>query len=174
MRALRLSALVLACLACTVVAASCVQGSASPPEADPGAVSAPGTLGPEPIAEDREPFGSKAFPFVVDVPDDGKDPAGGWQKTTTRLHFVLLHEDLPTRAWWCPRAVGMPSRCAREGRITPSYAAFLSAEIATEASKALLAGWEGPEGLFCFRFTEKMQQLFKDQHPGIGAKVTRL
>jgi hypothetical protein len=133
----------------------------------------PGTQGPEPIGEAQELFGSNAFPFVVDVPDDGKDPAGGWQKAATRLHFQHLHDGVPVHKWSCPVVVGMPIRSQLEGRISPSRAAFMSAEIATDAANVLKPEWDGPDALFCDKLLKTMQALFYTRYRGVGARVTR-
>ena len=70
-------------------------------------------------------------------------------------------------------AVGMPIRTERAGRITPSRAALLSAEIATDAATEIEPGWDGQEVVFCRNLLEEMQQMFSARYPGIGAKVTQ-
>jgi hypothetical protein len=67
----------------------------------------------------------------------------------------------------------MPIRCELEGRISPSRAALMSAEIATDAAKDVSEDWEGPEALFCLQFRETMQLMFGARYHGVGARVTQ-
>jgi hypothetical protein len=173
MRLCHLAAATTVALSAAIFAASCIQSPEPPLEVGSREAQVPGTQGPEPIGEVRELFGSKEFSFVVDVPDDGKDPAGGWQKATTHLHFEHLHDGIPVRKWSCPVVVGMPIRSELEGRISPSRAALLSAEVATDAAQALSADYEDPDPLFCAKFRTKMRALFYDRYRGFGARVTQ-
>jgi hypothetical protein len=97
MRVPHIPALVaLAALSCAILP-GCLQS----PEADATAssierVSEPG--GPEAIGEASQPmghveqwYGSKDFPFVVQIKDDGRDAGGGWRRSITTLGFAIYH-----------------------------------------------------------------------------------
>jgi hypothetical protein len=161
-------------LACALFTASCAESLESP--SDPAPAEAQSVNDAEPTGEAQEPFGSKAFRFVVEVNDDGEGKAGGWQRAAAKLHFVVHRGVIPTDYWKCPVVVGMPLRSEKEGRISPSRAALLSAEVATEvaASMRLSRDWQGQGAVFCIELRTSMQQMFRDRHPGIGATVTML
>lgn len=173
MRAHPLGAIAALAIACAFFALGCLQSPEPTQELEPSAPERSSDT--EPTEEARQPFGSKAFPFVVVVQEDGEDQAGGWQKAVASLHFVHLHWGIPTHHWQCPLAVGMPLRSRKEGHISPSRAALLSAEIATDVANALLPSqdWEGETAVFCIKLEQEMQQLFRGRYPGVGARVTR-
>lgn len=172
MRARHLTAVVALALSCALFAISCAQSPESPPETDPG--EAQSSNGAEPTGEAQQAVGSKVFRFIVDVDDDGKDKAGGWQKATATLHFVILDLGIPTHHFQCPLVVGMPIRSEREGRISPSRAAFITAEIETEVADAMAArrDWRGQGAVFCIELVNGMRQMFRSRYPGVGATVS--
>jgi hypothetical protein len=67
----------------------------------------------------------------------------------------------------------MPLRTKLLGSISPSWAALKSAEIANEASDALLPTreWQGLGRAFCNELKNKMNEMFKGRHEGLGATV---
>jgi hypothetical protein len=76
--------------------------------------------------------------------------------------------------WQCPIAVGMPIRAELHGRISPQYAAQLTAE-ATHSVMHSRESWLGQSAAYCNALREGMEQMFRG--PGyrlIGARVTRV
>jgi hypothetical protein len=161
----------------SLLAASCLQGS---PGTDATTSPAPSIewvsepSGPEPIAEDREPLPIVSYkpedcPFRVFIRDDGKGKAGGWQEARADLDF--WHVVLPRWPdhWRCLLTVGMPLRTEAAGPIPSREAAIFSVEIAEDAARAM--DYNLPQGIFCKRFIESMNRLFKARYPKLGARV---
>lgn len=116
-------------------------------------------------------FSSSVFKFTVVVPDDGKDEAGGWQAATAKLSFVRLTSFFP-EDWSCTVTVGMPIRAAAYGTISPSSAATMAADIASQAGSTLMhVKPELPKGIFCTKLAPTMQALFPVKYPKLGATV---
>jgi hypothetical protein len=68
----------------------------------------------------------------------------------------------------------MPLRTVLEGRISPSHAALVSAEVANAVVDPLLesrAAWRGQGVAFCIELKERIQATFKGQYEGLGARV---
>jgi hypothetical protein len=167
-----------------VLSASCLQAipeaddtatpqsaSTTPPASEPAE-----PIGEAPQASGRMPFGSKDFPFFTQIKDDGKDLGGGWQITHFAVHCVAGEGLLPSDEWDCPIEVGMPIRSSQIGRITPSYAALMTAEIVNAAlpeQRASRADWTGLGAVFCRQLERRMEAMFKGQYPGCGAKMKR-
>lgn len=172
-----ISAAVLA-LTCSLAAVSCLQSpesSTEPDETGSSFAAEPAASG-EPTGEAREPlpivsYKPADFPFVTVVPDDGREMAGGWQVAKATLDFwnvVFPHR--PTR-WQCSLTIGMPLRTRVAGPIPPSHAAMLGARVAEDAARAM--DYSLPPGIFCHKFVDGMQALFKSRYPALGATVTR-
>ena len=83
-------------------------------------------------------FSSSVFKFTTIVPDDGKDEAGGWQAATASLKFYRWTGLFPDLPWTCSVTVGMPLRAAAYGTISHTYAATISAGIASQAGMDLM------------------------------------
>lgn len=116
-------------------------------------------------------FSPSLFHFVPTIPDDGRDKAGGWQEAVTRLNFVDARHLVP-KTWWCRVTVGMPLRTMEDGRISPDYAAQVTANIATAAAPAtmgLRSEWMTAD--FCQKFKDVMLNLFQKHHATLGARV---
>jgi hypothetical protein len=161
----------------SVLSASCLQPI---PEADdtatpPSTSTAPPASEPaEPIREapqasGRLPFGSKDFPFVTEIKDDGKGTGGGWQITHFAVHCAEARGLEPIDEWDCPIEVGMPIRSSQIGRITPSRAAMWTAEILNAALPEQLASqddWTGLGAVFCKERQERMETMFQGSTRG--------
>ena len=162
-------------LAATIVAlsfvltASCVQSPNSSPTEET-------TTNGEPTGEAQESlpivsYKPKDFPFVIVIPDDKKDEAGGWQEAKATLDFrqwVIPH---PSRQWECRLTIGMPLRAKDVGVITPIRAATLSVQVAEDIARAM--DYELPAGIFCIKFVEGANGLFSSRYPKLGARVTK-
>jgi hypothetical protein len=166
-------------LACALLTASCLQSPTAPPETDRGeAQPAQPSEDLEPIGEARQETGyaypSSAFPFVVDVKDDGQGNAGGWQKADKIFHFVEKSWGIPVYFWKCRIQIQMPIRSAVEGRITPSRAALYSAEVANAVVDPMLdsrASWKNQGAAFCLELKGAMNAKFSELYPTVGARV---
>jgi hypothetical protein len=163
-----LSAAILA-LSCSVFAVSCLQSQT--PESSTEAQSS-NAAEPTATGETREPlpivgtFGSNDFSFVTTIEDDGEGDGGGWQEAQADLPFARL---LSPQTWHYYLTVGMPLRTMLLGRISPSRAAILSAQVATATGRSL--SYKLPPGTFCNELEDGMRALFAAQ-PGLGARVT--
>ncbi len=116
-------------------------------------------------------FSPSLFRFVSVIPDDGKDEGGGWQEAAAVLKFIDGRHLIPA-AWSCRVTVGMPFRTSSEGRITPEYAADVTATVATDASEAVMhrrSDWLPAS--FCAEFIGEMRTMFRERHRGLGARV---
>jgi hypothetical protein len=117
-------------------------------------------------------FSSSVFKFTTIVPDDGKDEAGGWQAATASLKFYRWTGLFPDLPWTCSVTVGMPLRAAAYGTISHTYAATISAGIASQAGMDLMhVKPKLPPGVFCSKLGPTMQALFKAQYLNLGATV---
>jgi hypothetical protein len=160
-------------LSCSVFAVSCLQSQTpeSSTEAQSSNAAEPTAAG-EPTGEAQEPlpivgsFGSNYFSFVTTIEDDGEGDGGGWQEAQANLPFARL---LPPQTWHCYLTVGMPLRTVLLGRISPSRAAILSAQIATAAGRSL--NYKLPAPTFCHELKDGMKALFAAKL-GLGARVT--
>jgi hypothetical protein len=150
------SSVLLLALACAL--ASCLQGPMSNVETDPGeaqpstgaepideARQETGSNGSEPIGEAQQegvtvgrPYESADFPFVVQVTDDHRGKAGGWQVCHRHLLFTEERDGYLIYAWSCKVDIGMPIRSVKEKRISPFLAALYSAEVANAVANPLL------------------------------------
>jgi hypothetical protein len=168
----------------SVLSASCLQAipetddtATSPSTSTPLPASEPAEpIGEAPQASGRMPFGSKDFPFFTQIKDDGKGTAGGWQITHFAVHCVAGNGLLPSDEWDCPIEVGLPIRSSQIGRITPSAAAFWTAEVVNAAlpeQRASREDWTGLGAVFCRDLMDRMETMFKGQYPGCGARVKR-
>lgn len=116
-------------------------------------------------------FGPALFPFKIITQDDGKDAAGGWQQTNTRLTFVDGRHLIP-QTWTCDVQIGMPMRISSGRKISTSDAARMSADVTTKASITVMhsqASWLGV--LYCFALEAEMQRLFKQQYGSLGQRI---
>jgi hypothetical protein len=172
----------LAALSCAILP-GCLQS----PEVDakPSSierVSEPG--GPEAVGEASQPmgrvpqeFGSKDFPFVVQIKDDGKDPGGGWQRSITTLTFSIYHGAKAVYTWDCPIEIGMPIRSKGQGTISPSRASLWTAQAANAAVDLVRDSrddpdeWIGVSVLFCRDLYTRMQGQLNSNHKWLGATV---
>lgn len=115
-------------------------------------------------------FSPSLFRFVTTVPDDKKDEAGGYQKASARLRFVDSRNLLLPQEWWCQVDVGMPLRTEHAGRISPEYAAQITADVATEATPRVMqrqSQWMPVA--FCIQFGVEMRKLFGEHYSTVGA-----
>lgn len=116
-------------------------------------------------------FSPSLFEFVTTTKDDGKDEAGGWQEASAQLKLVDTRPVI-SRMWTCRIRVGMPLRTAAMGRISPTSAAEMAADLATEASSGVMhrrPDWMTAE--FCKAFKDEMNDLFLDRYDRLGARV---
>jgi hypothetical protein len=113
-------------------------------------------------------FSPSVFKFVVTVPDDHTDVAGGTQTARAVLRFPAVRPGLT-----CNVKVDVAIRSATEGIIPPQRAAQVTAEIATVSASVtyhLREDW--PSALFCAQWREGMQRIFEGQYCGFGARVS--
>jgi hypothetical protein len=188
MRTSHLAAAIVVALTCAL-SASCLQAS---PEADaststaaasPERVSEPGFA--EPIGEATQPMGhmplwyeSKDFPFVVEINDDGKDPAGGWQRSVASLGFVVTHGMTVVYRWKCPIEIGMPVRSEGQGPISSSRASLWTTQAANLVAPLLMdsrdgEAWIGQGEAYSQELKVRLERLLNSQHEKLGAKVKR-
>jgi hypothetical protein len=108
-------------------------------------------------------FHPSIFKFVTIVADDGKDKGGGWQEAIVNLKIRRWIGWAP-ESWSCPLKIGTPLRSEANGKISPEIAASASAEVATEASDAIMTSSPSiPQGIFC--------SLLKGQMNGMLNKI---
>jgi hypothetical protein len=70
----------------------------------------------------------------------------------------------------------LPIRSSQIGHITPSRASMWTAEIVNVAlpeQRASRDDWTGLGVVFCRELEQRMKTMFRAQHPGCGAQVTR-
>jgi hypothetical protein len=123
---------------------------------------------------DPSEFTPSLFHFVPTVPDRGEGKGGGWQEAVTRLNFIDVRHLVP-KTWWCRVTVGMPLRTKMAGKISPDYAAQVTADIATVAAPItmrLRAEWMAAD--FCKRFRDTMLDQFETHYKALGARVEAL
>jgi len=115
-------------------------------------------------------FEPSDFPFVVTVADDGTGPAGGWQEAKAGLIFGPSSDG--GRA--CVGLIEMPLRTSAWGKVSPSYAAIYTANVANAVAEKLKKDglFDLPVGIFCDRVDTEMKEQFKERYKGMGAKVT--
>jgi hypothetical protein len=116
-------------------------------------------------------FSPSLFHFVTTVRDNGEGKGGGWQEAVTQLQFADGRHPIP-HILRCQVKVGMPLRTKEDGRISPDYAAQITAELATAAmptTVALKSKWMTAE--FCKAFKDVMMGLFEEHHSTLGARV---
>jgi hypothetical protein len=114
-------------------------------------------------------FSPSLFQFVTQIPDTGEGVAGGWQTAFAALNFEGIRPGLV-----CTVRVQMPIRNAAHGRISRRYAADVSAEVATAASRLTWRTqpeWVGED--FCIAWRASMNVLFLTAHEGLGARATK-
>lgn len=162
-------------LSCAILTASCTQ---TPIETETdGAGPYATVVEPEPTGEALQPAYETTFHFVVNVKDDGKGKAGGWQKATATMKFGDWRHPLSPYFWQCPIAVGMPIRAELHGRISPEHAAMLTSGIATDVAHSVMhsrESWRGQGAVYCIELYKQMQQMFRGRYPTLGATVARL
>jgi hypothetical protein len=168
------------------ISAGCLQSPTTTPDADDTALpSLARARGTEPIGVAQEPmghieqwYGSKDFPFVVQVEDDGQDPAGGWQRSVTSLSFTVWHGIEGVYNWECPIEIGMPIRSQAQGKITASHASLWTTQVANDVAPLLAESrpadeWIGRGSTFCDELRERMQETLNNRHQNLGARVKR-
>ncbi len=176
MRILHIAALLVS-VSCILLTASCLESTAADPYASPEEMYQAHEL--EPIGEARQEtgpaYGSKDFPFVEIVKDDGEGKGGGWQQADKTFSFIERDMLLPVYFWQCRIRIEMPIRSQRAGgRISPSRAALYSAEVANAVVDPLLASrpaWRNQGASFCIQLRAKMETTFRQRYPEVGAKV---
>jgi hypothetical protein len=176
MRVHHLAAAVVLALSSVLLTTSCLQQSPTEPQSTELSEDR-SSDGTDPIGEAQQaariPFGSKQFRFRVINKDDGEDEGAGWQEADAKLDYVRVEWGiLPTYHWQCRLRVGMPLRTKLRGRISPSFAAYVSAKIANDVSDALLPSeeWQGRGPAFCVKLITGMNAMFSDEE-GLGARV---
>jgi hypothetical protein len=108
--------------------------------------------------------------------DDDEGDGGGWQTADKTFDFAERDWGIPVYFWQCPIRIGMPIRCAKEGRITPSRAALYSAEVANAVVDPLLESrttWKNQGAAFCVKLQDALRATFKHRYPSVGATVSR-
>jgi hypothetical protein len=117
------------------------------------------------------------FKFLVEVPDDGTDSAGGWQvaKAVVPIHDTRKMD--PMGMWSCNVKVGMPLRTTKDGQISAKKAANLSVEVAELAWANVMPRrppGEWTSGTFCALYWPEMHELFKKgKYKTLGATVSQ-
>lgn len=98
-------------------------------------------------------YSASLFKFATVVADDGTGKAGGWQQASVVLRVARWTSWTP-ESWSCPQmTIGMPLRNELQGKISAEMAASVSAQLATQVSGELK---DIPQGVFCFRLKEEM------------------
>lgn len=128
----------------------------------------------DPDAPQAGAFAPSLFKFKMTIPDDGTDKGGGEQQADTVLTFMDWRKVWP-KFWTCNVTVRMPLRTALRGTITADKAAKITAKAANRASSEVLhsqSDWLPV--LFCIRFGDRMNELFKKEkgYEGYGARVS--
>jgi hypothetical protein len=173
-------------LSCAIEA-SCLRASPEPDVTASGATSVQPRSEPnrtEPTGQAPEPmgyverYGSAKFPFVVWIPDDGQEEAGGWQRSVTTLSFWVDRGIQREYDWKCPIEIQMPIRSEKLGRISASRASLWTAQAATDAVRLQLDSkdaedWIGMGELFCTELYPRLQRMLNTRHKGLGARVKR-
>ncbi|MEO5726533.1 MAG: hypothetical protein ABI134_19175 [Byssovorax sp.] len=129
----------------------------------------------EPTQKAESAFDASLFKFGIWVNDDRSGPAGGAQRASAVLKFVDTRGSWRNPDTWdCRITVEMPIRSTFYGIIFPEVAVRWSAETAVVASHEVMkARPKWIAALFCPKFAEKMEQLFRDAPKGpMGARVT--
>lgn len=78
--------------------------------------------------------------------------------------------------WHCPIEVGMPIRTERQGRISPHYAAKITAEVATAVTGSLTQSresWSGQGAVYCIELYDGMRRTLNGAPYNVGATVRR-
>jgi len=170
-------------LACVILAGACLQS----PEVDPSTeqISDQASEPDESIGAAPEanvwvgaPYVPEDFPFKVERKWDGKDKAGGWQRAFKLFQFVLrdVQTDRVRDSWPCPIDVSMPVQSTQVGYISPKRAALVTADVANVAVRAVSHSrveWAGLSALFCAELQDKMNDVFREDYRGYGARVRR-
>jgi hypothetical protein len=163
-----------ALVSCTILVASCLQGSETVRD------EVQRSDGPEPTGEaqqaaDGVPYTSKEFQFTVQVKDDGEGKGGGWQVDHPTLGFATSVNHNIIYSWNCRFEIGMPLRTEKEGRISSFLAALYTAEVANDVVFPLMGSrnWTGQGTAFCEALKEGMNTMFEKLHPKLGARVKR-
>jgi hypothetical protein len=114
-------------------------------------------------------FSASMFKFKKTQEDDGV--GYGWQVAQPTLKFADGRQE-PVQAWTCTLNIGMPLRTTTLGKITPEWAAEVSALVATAASGVVMhsqSSWT--PAAFCKAFKDGMMKMFKKSYEGLGARV---
>ncbi|MFO0589884.1 MAG: hypothetical protein U0441_20250 [Polyangiaceae bacterium] len=117
-------------------------------------------------------FSASLFKFATTVADDGEGKAGGYQEASTTLVFIDGRQD-PTETWTCNVWMKMPLRTEKLGTISATKAAEIASDVTTFSSSAVMhsrPSWQPT--LFCGKFQDMMNEVFKNSYPGLGAQAT--
>src|SRR5262249_2229787 len=142
-------------LACAILAGACLQGPEASRSSEPASERADHVgAAPEANVYVGGSYGAADFPFMVERKWDGKDKAGGWQRSFKLFEFVLrdIPSGLVSYSWSCPLDISMAVHSEVEGDISPKRAALVTAEVANKAVPALATSrtdWKGQGALFC-------------------------
>jgi hypothetical protein len=113
-------------------------------------------------------FSSSLFKFSTIVHEPGTGP-GGWQEARATLKFADTRHGA---RWSCPVVVGTPIRSAVWGHMTKSHAADISAAVADHASSRVMhTRPEWLPALFCIKFVDDMNLIFREDYKGLGASA---
>lgn len=116
-------------------------------------------------------FSPSVFKFTTTIPDDGTDKGGGWQEATGTLNFYRFTSWRPEE-WNCTFTVGMPLRTALAGTISATYAATVTADVATKsAANTAKLKPDLPSGIFCYTMKVEMRSIFANFYVFLGASV---
>jgi hypothetical protein len=166
-------------LTCPILAGACLQSPEASSSTEQVQASEPGKHvgeAPEPNVWVGAPYGPEDFPFKVEKKWDGKDGAGGRQRAFKLFVFVLreVQTGRVRDSWPCPIDVSMPVQTRPVGSISPTRAAIVTADVANKAVPAVShsrADWAGQSALFCNELKDKMNDIFRDEYEGYGARV---
>jgi hypothetical protein len=101
-------------------------------------------------------FSPSLFKFVTIIPDDGTDESGGWQAAKVSLH-IKRSLGIVNESFTCPQmTIGTPLRNKKQGKISPTFAAETSAEIATYVTGVID---QVPQGIFCIKLKDGMEKM---------------
>jgi hypothetical protein len=158
--------------------ASCLQGpepSTRGPQTDERTSNEP-----ERTESAAQPAYEDTFHFTVQVRDDGRGSAGGWQVASADLKFKEISLTLLyVYEWHCPVIVGMPIRNEKQGRISARYAALVTGEVTDEATEEVMntrrGNWRNYGQEYCEALMSLMNAKFREsRHEILGARVKRL
>ena len=141
-----------------------------------------GSVPPDPqdVSDDADPpecnaigsYSPSLFKFTTTLMDDGEGAAGGYQEATAPTVKFVDGRQSPPASWTCSVWVGMPVRTEKEGKISPSRAAEIAADVLTIASGVTMKSkpvWI--KGAFCAQLEVDMRRVFKAAYLNVGGSA---